>query len=204
MSEDKPWYTKVPAISVALVAFLVTVTTLINNVREIGGLKNKPVAAVAAPAEPAGKPAAAPSTAAPSTLAEPKPQAPARFTAVLTLEKIEVVNDGTSGSTAWSFDVSAGGAELFALPSRDYNDAEDQRIAQPRPTDPSMGRVTLVPGQEMLIKISGRSSGLISKANATGTATLQADRPLEPVRVAANDGRDGEFLFHFGVVVTAE
>ncbi|ALN79941.1 hypothetical protein [Lysobacter antibioticus] len=190
---DKRWYTRVPAISIALVAFLVALTTLINNVREIGGLKEKPTTP-AAPSQPVAttpvKPAA--------------PQAPARYTVLLTLEKIEVVNDGTNGSTAWSFDVSAGGQDLFALPSRDYLDSEAERIVTPRPTDPSMGRVVLVAGQEMLVKISGRSSGLISKAAASGSATLLAERPLAPVRVVAGDGRDGEFIFHFATVTTPQ
>jgi len=189
---DKRWYTRVPAISVAMVAFLVALTTLVNNVREIGGLKGKPPAAPVAAATPA--PAVKP--------AEPK--APTRYSVVLTLEKIEVVNDGTSGSTAWTFDVSAGGQDLFELPSRDYNDAEDSRIATPRTSDPSMGRVTLVPGQEMLVKISGRSGGLISKLSASGTGTLVAERALAPVKVVAADPRDGEFIFYFGTAATAQ
>ncbi|WP_206413740.1 hypothetical protein [Lysobacter enzymogenes] len=197
MSEDNDkqrWYTRLPTISVALVAFLVTLTTLINNVREIGGLKDK---------KPAVSAAAAP--AAPAPLAQPaQPKAPTRYSVVLTLEKIEVVNDGTSGSTSWTFDVSAGGQDLFELPSRDYNDAEDSRIATPRTSDPSMGRVTLVPGQEMLVKISGRSGGLISKLSASGTGTLVADHALAPVKVVAADPRDGEFIFHFATVATAQ
>jgi len=190
---DKRWYTRVPAISVALVAFLVTLTTLVNNVREISGLKDKKPA-VAAPAAPAPAPEVKP--------AEPK--APARYSVVLTLEKIEVVNDGTSGSTSWTFDVSAGGQDLFELPARDYNDVEDSRIATPRTSDPSMGRVTLVPGQEMLVKISGRSGGLISKLSASGTATLVAERALAPVKVVAADPRDGEFIFHFATAATPQ
>ncbi|ALN84998.1 hypothetical protein LC55x_1711 [Lysobacter capsici] len=190
--DDKRWYTRVPAISIALVAFLVALTTLINNVREIGGLKDKtpPAPAAATPAAPAVKPEA--------------PKAPSRYSVLLTLEKIEVINDGTSGSTSWSFDVSAGGQDLFELPARDYLDTEESRNVTPRTSDPSMGRVVLVPGQEMLIKISGRSSGLISKTSASGTATLVAERALAPVRVVAADPRDGEFVFHFATVATAQ
>ncbi|QWF18598.1 hypothetical protein [Lysobacter capsici] len=190
--DDKRWYTRVPAISIALVAFLVALTTLINNVREIGGLKDKtpPASATTTPAAPLVKPEA--------------PKAPSRYSVLLTLEKIEVINDGTSGSTSWSFDVSAGGQDLFELPARDYIDTEEGRNVTPRTSDPSMGRVVLVPGQEMLIKISGRSSGLISKTSASGTATLVAERALAPVRVAAADPRDGEFVFHFATAATAQ
>lgn len=192
--EDKRWYTRVPAISIALVAFLVALTTLVNNVREIGGLKDKPAAKVDTPVATPAAPAVTP--------AAPKP--PSRYSVLLTLEKIEVVNDGTSGSTTWTFDVSAGGQDLFELPARDYNDSEETREVAPRTSDPSMGRVILVPGQEMLVKISGRTGGLISKLSASGTATLVADRPLAPVRVRSADGRDGEFVFHFATVATAQ
>lgn len=192
--EDKRWYTRVPAISIAMVAFLVALTTLVNNVREIGGLKDKAPAsatpAAATPAAPVVQPEA--------------PKAPSRYSVLLTLEKIEVVNDGTAGSTAWSFDVSAGGQDLFALPSRDYIDTEAGRNVTPRTSDPSMGRVILVPGQEMLIKINGRSGGLISKLSASGTATLVAERPLAAVRVVAADPRDGEFVFHFATIATGQ
>jgi hypothetical protein len=191
--ENKPWYTRVTAISVAAVAFLVALTTLVNNVREISGLKDK-----TPPAPTTQTPAATP-------VVEPDlPKAPSRYSVLLTLEKIEVINDGTSGSTSWSFQVSAGGQDLFELPSRDYIDTEEGRNVTPRGSDPSMGRVMLVPGQEMLIKINGRSAGLISKLSASGTATLVADKPLGPVRVVSADGRDGEFIFHFATVATPQ
>ncbi|MGH8080938.1 MAG: hypothetical protein ACREP7_10205, partial [Lysobacter sp.] len=85
-NDDKRWYTRLPALSVAAVAFLVTLTTLINNVREIGGLKEKTPAAAIAPAAaaPVVKPA--------------EPKAPSRYAVLLTLEKIDVINDGTTGS----------------------------------------------------------------------------------------------------------
>ncbi|WP_363797812.1 hypothetical protein ABU614_21890 [Lysobacter firmicutimachus] len=193
--EDKRWYTRVPAISIALVAFLVALTTLINNVREIGGFKEKPAAAPTPAAQPAVT----------ATPAPAKPQAPSRYTVLLTLQRIEVVNDGTNGSTAWTFDVSAGGEDLFELPARDYSDADDARIVSPRTSDPSMGQVVLVPGQEMPVKISGRSAGLILKAHAGGSATLRAGQNLPPVRVLAGDnGRDGEFIFHFATTTTPQ
>ena len=196
MSDDnKPWYTRVPTISVAAVAFLVGLTTLINNVREIGGLKDKTPSAATAqqvPAAPAVKPEA--------------PKAPLRYS-VLRLEKIEVINDGTSGSTAWSFDVSArGGQDLFELPSRDYIDTEEGRNATPRATDPSIGRVSLVPGQEMLVETEQQLGRLeLQQLSRIPVPDLVADRPLAPIRVVGgDDGRDGEFIFHFATVATAQ
>jgi hypothetical protein len=187
--QDKPWYTRVPAISVALLAFLVGLTTLVNNVRD--WLSDDAPAPVAAPA----KPAVASAT---------SPQTPRKTAVLLTLKQIEVIDDGTSGSTAWSFEIEGGGEELFSLASRDYVDTGADAIARPRASDPSIARVVLVPGQEMTIKITGRSSGLISRSVATGSAKLRADGSLAPIRVTADGGKSGEFVFQFATVATPQ
>lgn len=191
--QDKPWYTRVPAISVAVLAFLVGLTTLVNNIRD--WLSDDAPAPAAVPANAAAKPAVA-SAALPQVL---------RKTAVLlTLKQIEVIDDGTSGSTAWSFEIEGGGEELFSLASRDYVDTGADAIARPRASDPSIARVVLVPGQEMTIKITGRSSGLISRTVATGSAKLRADGSLAPIRVTADGGKSGEFVFQFATVATPQ
>ena len=191
--QDKPWYTRVPAISVALLAFLVGLTTLVNNVRD--WLSDDAPATAAVPANAPGKPAAAPAT---------SQQAPRKTAVLLTLKQIEVIDDGTSGSTAWSFEIEGGGEELFSLASRDYVDTSADAIARPRASDPSIARVVLVPGQEMTIKITGRSSGLISRTVATGSAKLRADGSLAPIRVTADGGKSGEFVFQFATVATPQ
>ncbi|WP_056306705.1 MULTISPECIES: hypothetical protein [unclassified Lysobacter] len=195
--QDKPWYTRVPAISVALLAFLVGLTTLVNNVRD--WLSDDAPAATAvpanAPANASGKPAVAPAN---------SQQAPRKTAVLLTLKQIEVIDDGTSGSTAWSFEIEGGGEELFSLASRDYVDTGADAIARPRASDPSIARVVLVPGQEMTIKITGRSSGLISRTVATGSAKLRADGSLAPIRVTADGGKSGEFVFQFATVAAPQ
>ncbi|NUO76966.1 MAG: hypothetical protein HOQ32_13235 [Lysobacter sp.] len=188
--QDKPWYTRVPAISVAVLAFLVGLTTLVNNVRDWIGSDTKAPAA-AAPAKPAMAPASA-------------PQAPRKTAVLLTLKQIEVVDDGTGGSTAWSFEIEGGGEGLFSLASRDYVDTGPEAIALPRPSDPSIARVVLVPGQEMRIKITGHTSGLISRSSASGSAKLRADGSLAPIRVTGDNGKAGEFVFHFATVATPQ
>lgn len=189
--QDKPWYTRVPAISVAVLAFLVGLTTLVNNVRDWLSADAPTPAAV--PAKPAAQPASAPA-----------PQAPRKTAVLLTLKQIDVIDDGTNGSTAWSFEIEGGGEELFALATRDYVDTGAGAIALPRTSDPSIARVVLVPGQEMTIKITGRASGLISSTVARGSAKLRADGGLAPIRVLAEGGKAGEFVFHFTTVATPQ
>ncbi|MEG3790014.1 hypothetical protein V1318_07760 [Lysobacter sp. CCNWLW3] len=187
--QDKPWYARVPAISVAVLAFLVGLSTLVNNVRD---WLNAPAPA---PATVPAKPTVAPVSA---------PQAPRKTAVLLTLKQIEVIDDGTNGSTSWSFEIEGGGEELFSLAARDYVDTGADAIARPRASDPSIARVVLVPGQEMTIKITGHASGLISSTVARGSAKLRADASLAPIRVAAEGGKAGEFVFHFSTVATPQ
>lgn len=189
----KPWYTRVPALAAAGVAFLVALTTLVKNVSDMWTEKSAPATPTpaAAPAKP--EPAVAP------------PQAPKKTAVTLTLQKIEVLDDGSNGTTTWSFAVEAGGQSLFELAPRDYSDSEAEREVTPRSSDPSMARVVLVPGQEMLIKVTGRSPGVIGKAViASGSAMLTADGPLAPIRVQAEGGRAGTFVFHFATAASAQ
>ena len=188
---DKPWYTRLPAVSVGVLAFLVGLTTLANNVR---GWLDDDVPAVTAP----------PSASTNAAEAAPVPVMPTRLTMLVTLERIEVLNDGTVGSTAWSFEIEGGGETLFTLPARDYSDDEPGRNVTPRSSDPSIGRVVLVPGQEMLIKVSGSMSGLLRGRTAVGTSTLSAAGHLPPIRVMAGpEGTGGSFVFHFSAASSA-
>ena len=189
----KPWYTRVPALAAAGVAFLVALTTLVKNVSDMWTEKSASATPMptAAPAKP--EPAAA------------APQAPKKTAVTLTLQKIDVLDDGSNGTTTWSFAVEAGGQSLFELAPRDYSDSEAEREVAPRSSDPSMARVVLVPGQEMLIKVTGRSPGVIGKAVlASGSAMLTADGPLAPIRVQAEGGRAGTFVFHFATAASAQ
>ena len=186
--QNKPWYTRVPAISVAVLAFLVGLTTLINNVRDWLRDETKP-APVAAAAKPANPPA-------------PKAPAAGPTAILLTLDRIDVLDDGSNGSTAWSFDIEGGGEGLFSLSSRDYVDTGEEAVARPRGSDPTIARLVLVPGQQMPIKIVGHSTGLISRVSASGSARLRADRPLAPIEVTADKGKAGRFVFHFTTVAT--
>ncbi|WP_242108520.1 hypothetical protein [Luteimonas aquatica] len=184
----KPWYARVPALAAAGVAFLVALTTLVKNVSDMWAEKSAPASTppAAAPAKP-----------------EPVAAAPQKIAVTLTLQKIEVVDDGSNGSTTWSFAVEAGGQPLFELAPRDYNDNE--REVTPRGSDPSLARVVLVPGQEMLIKVTGRSPGVIGRTVlASGSAMLAGDGALAPVKVQAENGRAGSFVFHFATATAAQ
>lgn len=182
---------RLPTVSVAVLAFLVALSTLVNNVRQWLDSDPPPVAVVT------------PERAEPAQV-DPASVVPKKLMTLITLERIEVLNDGSAGATAWSFEIEAGGQMLFTLPVRDYSDDERARNVTPRSSDPSIGRVVLVPGQEMLVKVSGTMSGLLRRRSAAGEATLSAAGRLPPIRVeAGTEGAGGTFVFHFSTSSTS-
>ncbi len=165
---------------------------LINNVKELRRADAASAASVTTP------PAQAVTQEAPSV---PAVEVPSKLRMLLILERIEVLNDGTAGSTSWSFEVEAGGESLFALPARDYSDSEATRVVTLRHTDPSMARVVLVPGQEMLIRVTGKSSSFLRSRLAIGTAMLTSHGTLDSIRVmTGNEGAGGSFVFRFSAM----
>lgn len=187
--QHKPWYTRLPTVSVAVLAFLVALTTLVNNVSQWLDSEPPPAATSPDPVKPAQ--------------ATPVAGPPQKLTTLITLDRIEVLDDGTAGSTAWTFEIEGGGETLFVLPLRDYSDEERHRNVVPRSSDPSIGRVVLVPGQRMLVKITGSMSGLLRRRTATGSATLSTQGRLPPIRVMVGPDGGGSFVFHFSVSTTA-
>ncbi len=182
--EGKPWHAYLPAILAGSAAFLAAASTFYVNVRS--DLRRtepttRPTAIVAA--TPALVPAAAPIA--------------AKRVLQLQLQRIEVLDDGSYGSTDWRFRVEADGRELFALPTRQFNDKAGANVVVPTIDDDARAQVELLPGEERLIKVIGNHGGLRGGELVQGTATLTASGVSGPVRVAAEKGDAGSFVFHF-------
>lgn len=178
-NERKGWHAYLPAILTAGTAFLAALSTIYINLRN--DFREQP-----APAEVVA--AAAPAAAS---------QAATNTTLMLQLQRIEVLDDGSYGSTDWEFQVEADGRELFALPGKALSDEVGDNVIVPAADDEAQGRITLLPGQQVLVKVIGKGGGLLGSAEATGTGSLTARGIGGPVRVATR-GKDGaRFVFHF-------
>ncbi|GAB3388005.1 hypothetical protein [Lysobacter fragariae] len=178
-NERKGWHAHLPAILTASTAFLAALSTLYINVRSDireADQKTKIEAATVA-------------------AAKVEPAAPVNQTMQLQLQRIEVVNDGSIGGTEWSFRVEADGRELFDT-SATLDDAEDKKQFTP-PAGTAEGSITLLPGQQALVKIIGEGGGMLSSAEATGTATLTAKGISGPIAVNTRDESGAKFIFHF-------
>jgi len=177
-NERKGWQAHLPAILTAGTAFLAALTTIYVNVRNDFRGKPAPARIVAAAAP------IAPLQAATST------------TLLLQLQRIEVLDDGSYGGTDWEFRVEADGRELFELPGKTLSDEVGDNVIVPTADDAAQGRITLLPGQQVLVKIIGEGGGMLGSAEATGTGLLTARGINGPVRVATRDKDGARFVFH--------
>lgn len=180
--ERKGWHAHLPAILTASTAFLAALSTIYINLRN--DFRGKPEPAKTVVAAAPGAPASGATN-------------PALAALMLQLQRIEVLDDGSYGSTDWTFRVEADGRELFELPGRAMSDKPGANVIVPTADDGAQSRITLLPGQQVLLKVTGEGGGLLGSAEATGTATLTARGLAGPMRVSTR-GKDGaRFVFHF-------
>jgi hypothetical protein len=178
-NERKGWHAYLPAILTAATAFLAALSTIYINLRNDFREQPAPpkVVAAAAPVAPL--------------------QGATNTTLMLQLQRVEVLDDGSYGSTDWKFRVEADGRELFELPGKALSDEVGDNVIVPTADDEAQARVTLLPGQQVLVKVFGEGGGLLGSAEATGTGTLTVRGISGPVRVSTREKDGARFVFHF-------
>jgi hypothetical protein len=114
----------------------------------------------------------------------------------LKLESIQVMQDGSVGSTSWSFDVLLDGKIALRLPSKAYDDSKSTRGAQ-YPAEPNRSVVGLkiAPGRMARLQVRGRRTN--AGDTATGEATVATNAGRITVAVANKDPKKGSFVFYF-------
>jgi len=134
-------------------------------------------------------------------LAKEWPAEPARAAAVsgtqLKLESIQVMQDGSTGSTSWSFDVLLDGKIALRLPSKAYDDTKSGTRRAQYPAEPNRSVVgtKIAPGRMARLEVRGRRTN--AGDTATGEATVAANAGRITVTVANKDPRKGSFVFYF-------
>ncbi|RNF86284.1 tetratricopeptide repeat protein [Montanilutibacter psychrotolerans] len=172
--ERKSRVSHLPAILTGAAAFLAAASTFYLNVRN--DLRDSS-------REPA--PASAPA------------QAGAPRTLRLKLQRIEVLDDGSVGATDWRFRIEADGRELFELSRRPFIDRVGDNVVMPTTADDAQATVSLLPGQQVLVKVTGDHGGMLGGDSIHGTAMLTVGGMTGPVELKSADAA-GRFVFHFG------
>ena len=184
MDEQKPrpWYAHLPAKLAAVVVFLVALTTLVGNLLELADKRAAP-AVVTRAAQPAPQ-------------ASPQPAEPAG-PLELRVDRIVVQHDGSPGTTDWRFSIEVEGEPMLAFQQEAMDDTEGRNVAVP--DEPSV-RVRLGERGNARVVVKARRGSWFkfgSEPDATGEGWLTARGGIGTIRVQADDGAAGAFVFHF-------
>jgi hypothetical protein len=177
-----------PGILVAATALIAAVSTLYVNLRGSSEISEHRTA-VAAPAQPL--PASVPKSAAES-LPRPAPMQ-------LRLDRVQVENDGSVGTTDWTFEISAAGEPRFtqALPS--LSDKPGENLVHPPEAAQAMAELALASNEQLRIEVKGWKHGFLpgSTAEITGSAWIGAKEGKASVHVAGDKPKGPAFTLYF-------
>lgn len=189
----KNWTAHLPGILTGSAALIAALTTVFINVRN-----NKTAeAAVVQSSSLAARETQTPGSAKPTVSAVPasRPQS-----LELRLARIRIDNDGTLGSTDWTFDIQSGGRSLFSVPFKALTDKAGQNLVTP--SEPGLARATLAvtPDKAQDIVVRGWKQNWIGKADTPdvlGKAQLNADG--SGLVIEANSDKSGgpAFVLYF-------
>jgi len=185
--EKKSWTAHVPGIlagTAALIAALSTIyVNLHNAARESGAGAVAPSSVLAAPAT--------------STSASPTPTT---SEVALRLQRIRVDNDGSFGTTDWTFEVDADGTPLYSLPVKSLDDREGRNLRMIPASAPASGTVDVSAAKAVAVSVKGWKHGLIGGAGApdvTGEGWLASGVDTVTIAVNSAEAGRGAFVFYF-------
>ena len=138
----------VPAILAGTTALVAAISTLYVNLRD----KPEP-APVATEQVVSATESAAPAR--PPTVVAPA----APRVLLLRLERVQVDNDGSVGSTDWTFQVKANDQPLFAVPMPELNDKPGQNLARPADPEQAAAEVEVPAGKASRSRSAAGRSG---------------------------------------------
>jgi hypothetical protein len=185
--QQKSRLSHVPAILAGSAAFIAAISTLYVNLRERPLLPPEPVVAEQG----------APEKDAAATTAAATPAVPRRF--LLRLDRVQVDNDGSMGSTDWSFEVKANGKPLLVVPMPSLSDKPGANLARPEDTDAASAEVDMPPGRNIELSVSGWKKGFISgaKAEVSGKAWMLTGANGTVITLASEKPKGPQFVLYF-------
>lgn len=185
--EKKPWFTHLHGILSGTAALVAALTAVYVNVRSIPNAPPSPTptmtstsAAVVAPVTP--------------FKASPSPNR-----RVLRLERIQVVSDGSMGSTDWRFVVEVNDHPLFSVPKLSLNDAPGKNLAVLDTAAPVQGSIELPTNHTAHIVVKGWKKSLLDlsrAADAEGQGNLSSSLSDVSIEVKSEKPGNSAFIFY--------
>jgi hypothetical protein len=187
----------VPAVLGGSAALVAALTTLYVNLRD----DSRPDSAPTATAQVRPTPGAALPDVSSLPAASNKPQP-----MLLRLDRIQVDNDGSAGSTDWTFQVSVGGEPLFSVPMPELNDKPGKNLVRLTEAQDASVEVKLPPGKNVALAVNGwKKKGWLpgDAAEVSGEGWLSSGFE-KAVITLKNEKPDGpKFVLYFSITSTA-
>jgi hypothetical protein len=178
-----------PGILVAATALIAAISTLYVNLRGSSAAAEHHRPAVAAPAQP---PTASVPRPAVEALPQPVPM-------LLRLDRVQVENDGSVGTTDWTFEISAAGEPRFTLALPSLSDKPGENLVHPPEAAQAAAEMALAPNEQLRVEVKGWKHGFLpgSTAEITGSAWISAKDGKASVQVAGDKPKGPAFTLYF-------
>lgn len=183
----KHWIALAPSILTGLAALIAALTTVYINVRN-----DKPAPVAAAQAVPVTIPN---NVAVVSVSAKP---VQAKIID-LQLERMRVDNDGSMGTTDWTFEIQNGERSLFSVPFKALADNAGENIVVPKDAAVAHAKLTATETMPEII-VRGWKQGWSGKAkvpDVIGKAKLDADDDSLVIEVKSEKADGAAFVLYF-------
>ena len=180
----------VPAILAGSAAFIAALSTLYVNLRSAPATAQAPAATPVVQAPVATTPAAAPA---------PVDEAPKAKLMVVSLDRVQVENDGSAGSTDWTFEVSADGEPRFTLDMPALTDKPGKNLVRPHDPAQASAEVLFLPAKQVEFAVKGWKHGFLpgSGAEISGSAKVNWNFDKLTVHVAGDKPKSPAFTLYF-------
>ena len=185
----KHWVAHAPSILTGLAALLAALTTVYINVRNDN--KSAPTAVTQA----------APTAVLSSVAITPNKPLPVEAKIInVHLERIRVDNDGSMGTTDWTFDIQNGERSLFSVPFKALVDNAGENIVTPKDAALARANVTIGPENTPEIIVRGWKQAWSGKSKAPdviGKAKLNSDDDSLVIEVKSEKAGGAAFVLYF-------
>ena len=193
----KHWVAHAPSILTGLAALTAALTTVYVNVRN-----DKSAAAPVPQVAPASGTIQQPSLGNGLSAANSAPVKPLNPILDVQLERVRVDNDGTMGTTDWTFDIKNGERSLFSVPFKSLTDRAGANIVAPEPSAVAHASLTVAAGTEPEISVRGWKQAWSGKAqmpDVLGRTKLNPEDDSFVVEAKSENAGGPAFVLYFNV-----
>jgi hypothetical protein len=188
----KHWVPHLPGILTGTAALLAAMTTVYMNVRN-----DKPVVASSVDVTTTATPVTVKPLPKPVTLA---PAVPSNETIEIKLDRIRVDNDGSMGTTDWTFDILSGERSLFSIPFKSLSDKAGENLVSPADTEIARAKLSRLVGSPSEITVHGWKQAFSGKAqepDVVGKAVLNSDGTGLSIEAKSGQETGPAFVLYF-------